>query len=137
MRHALGKKGLHGRLALVFEGLHARCRGEEVHGHVSATAERWLEFFQHEKNFAVIVARLMFWQNAPGPTVPAILTSIKVRTGAIVRVIKTKACRSWSEYDPALAVGGNEGSAFFRCAIYVSGNHLAMPMQLFRDVRFI
>src|ERR1022692_3497144 len=59
VRHALGEGSLHGRLALLFERFHFSRRREEIHCHVSTTAESGLELLQHQEYLAVIVAWLM------------------------------------------------------------------------------
>ena len=36
-----------------------RCRSQEIHRHITAAAERGLEFFQGEEYFAVVIARII------------------------------------------------------------------------------
>src|SRR5437016_7717629 len=85
----LGERSFHGGLALLFERLHFRCGREEVHCHVSATAVCRLELLQHEKDLAIVVARLTLWLDVHRAHLTAILPGSEVCAGAVMRVIET------------------------------------------------
>src|SRR5579859_1311580 len=137
MRHAFGEGSLHGRLALLFQRLHLRRGRKKVHWHISAAAERGLELLQHQKDLAIIVARRILWFDIDCTNLAVVLPGVKIGSGSIVRVIETKARRSWHKYNSTFAARGNKRCALFRRSVNVNRNHLAMPMQLLRDIGFV
>ncbi len=71
------------------------------------------------------------------PDLAAVLPSVEIGAGTIVRVIEPQACRIWCERNPAFPVGGNKGRTFLGGAVHVDRNFLTMPMQLFRRIRIV
>src|ERR1035438_379383 len=134
--HTLREGSLHGRLALLFKLFNLGWR-QEVLGHVSTAAESRLEFLQNEEDLAVIIARLMLGFDIDGANLAAILPGVKIRLSSIVRVIETKSCGTWSEYDPAFPACRNKWRALLSSSIDVNGHHLAVPMQLFWHIRVV
>src|ERR1700686_2316164 len=137
MRHTLGERGFHGGLALFFECLHLGWRSHEILRHVSAAAEGWLKFLQHEKHLAIVPTRLVPGLDVQRPNFTAVLSGGQVRTRAVMRVIRAEARWSRCEYDPSLAMRRNERSAFLGRSVHLSRYHLAVPMQLLRRVRVV
>ncbi len=132
--HSAGERGFHGGLACVFDRFDGGGGGEEVHGHVSAAAEGWLELFEGEEDFAVVGAGVVGGLDVDGTGEAVVLTGGEVGSGADVGVIEADAGGTRSELDAACAVGGDVGGAFFGCAVYVGGNELAVPVELLGDV---
>src|SRR6266513_2684543 len=56
--HAFGERGLHGGLTGGLEFLVWYRERKEILRHVATLTEGWLEFFQHKKYFAVVLARV-------------------------------------------------------------------------------
>ena len=136
VRHTLGQRGFHGRLALFFEGLNFGW-GQEILRHVATTAESWLKLLEHEKHFAIVSTRLVLRFDVHGPNFAAILSGRKVCTRAVMRVIKAQGRRPWCEHDPPFALRRNRRRAFLECSVYVGGHRLTVPMQLLRSVGFV
>src|SRR5579871_1969258 len=137
MRHPFRQRSLHCGFTLFFQFLYFGCGEQEVLRHVSTTAECWLELFQHQKNLTVVIAWFILWLDVNWADFTTVLTCIKVRTCAIVRVIKAKARRLWREYDAPCAMGCNVRCSFLRRSINICRNHLTMPMKLFRNICFV
>src|SRR5579859_3187265 len=127
---SLCQGSLHRGLALLFERLHTSGRRKEIHCHVSTLAEGGLEFFQDEKDLAIIITRLMLWLDVDRADLSAVLAGGQIRPRTIMRVVETKACRPWGENNPAFPTAGNERRAFFSRSVHVNRHHLAVPMQL-------
>ena len=76
----------------------------------------------------------MFGVDVHGSHLAAVLSRMEMGTGPVMRVMETETRWPRSEDYAAHSVRGDEGRSFFGCAIHVSGNHLAMPVQLLRCV---
>src|SRR5271169_296695 len=107
IRHSLGQRGFHGRLALFFQRSHLVCRGQEILRHVSSAAESRLKLLEHKKHFAIVSTWLVLGLDVHRPHLAAVLSSRQVRARAVMGVIKTEARRPWCKHNPPLAVSGN------------------------------
>ncbi len=91
-------------------------------------------FLEHEKDFAIIAAGLMFRLNVDRAYLSAILAAGQIGTGRKVRVIESQSPRPGREGDAAHAMRRNKGGSFFRCAVHIDRYVLAVPVQLFGNV---
>jgi hypothetical protein len=135
--HAFGERGFHRRFPGIFEGLYFAGGREEVHVHIAAAAELRVEFLQYQKHFAIEIPGRRFWLDVHRPDLAAVLPGGEIGARAIVGVIEAKTRGIGSEGDAALAIRGNEGSAFLGGAIDFVGDALAVPMKLFGRVGFV
>ena len=94
----------------------------------------WLKDGSNQKDFPVVGARVMLWLNVNWSYLRAVLPRVEVGGRAIVRVIETETGRPRRERNAAHSVCRDEGRPFFRSAIHVCRNHLAMPVQLLGNV---
>ncbi len=85
----------------------------------------------------MIAPRIMLGLDVDRSDLAAVLSGVQIGTRPIVRVIKTKTRWARSECNPPHPVRRNKRCTFFRSAIHVSGNHLAVPMQLLGSVRVV
>jgi len=69
-----------------------------------------------------------------GSDLAAVLSRVEIGAHPIVRVIETETRWSGSENYSARSARRDEGRSFFGSAIHVSGDHLAMPVQLLGSV---
>src|SRR6266550_8011828 len=116
--HAFGEGGLHGELTGGFEFLVWYRGSKEILRHVATLTESWLEFFQHKKYFAVVVARVVLRHDVHGTYLATILACGEICTSAIVGVIKTKTRGIGRKHQAALAMCGNEWCAFFGRSVH-------------------
>ena len=86
--------------------------------HVATLTEGWLEFFQHKKYFAVVVARVVLRLDVHGTYLATILASGEICTSAIMGVIKTKTRGIGRKHQAALAMRGNEWCAFLGRSVH-------------------
>src|SRR5207247_7725794 len=70
---AFGERGPHGGLTGGFEFLVWYRGRKEVLRHVATLTEGWLEFFQHKKYFAVVLARVVLRLDVHGTYLTTIL----------------------------------------------------------------
>ena len=137
VRHPLRKRGFHRGLARRFQFFDSRGGGQKILRHVTALTERRLELFEDEKHFPVVAPWLVLGFDINRPDLAAVLSGVEIGTRPIVRVIETETGWTRSEHNPAHSARRNERRPFFRSAIHVSGNHLAVPVQLLGSVRVI
>src|SRR6266849_8275510 len=137
VRHSLRKRRFHGRFPRILQGLNLACRREKGHCHVATLTERRFEFFEYEKDFPVVAPRLMLGLYVNRSDLTAVLSSMEISTGPIMRVIETQARWTRSEHNPGHSACRDERRPFFRSAIHVRRNKLSVPVQLLRRVRVI
>ena len=137
MRSTLRERGLHRALASISEGAYHRCRGQKVHRHITAAAVGGLEFLQGQKDFAIIIAGVVFRFDVHRTHQPAVLSCTQVRPGADVGVIEAKSRRPRHKRNAAAAMGSDERRAFLRGSIHIGRNELPVPVQLFRPVGLV
>src|SRR6185437_15666935 len=106
-----------------------RIAGQKIHRHIAAAAERRQELFEHQKDLAVISARIIRRLDIDRPRLSGIGAAVEVATGDHMGVINTEPRRLWHESDAAHAMRGNEWRALFRSAVDIARDHLAMPVQ--------
>src|SRR5882672_8471076 len=70
MRRALCQRGLHGAFSRIFQVFYYRCRGQEIHCHITATAECGLKFLQGQEDFAIVITRIVLRFDVYGATSP-------------------------------------------------------------------
>ena len=97
VRGALRKRGFHRALASILEGSVYRCRGEKIHRHIAAAAERGLEFLQGQEDFAIVISRMVLRFDVHRPHQAAVLPCTQVRLGMNVGVIEAKSRRPGNE----------------------------------------
>src|SRR6185312_15768245 len=110
---------------------------KEILRHVTTAAECGLKLFEGEEDFAIIVAGLIFGLDVDRSDFAAISAAIKVGSGTNVRVIEAEPGRTGREGNAAAAMRGNEGRALFGGSVHVTGNGLAVPVQLFGSVSIV
>src|SRR5208282_3000684 len=137
VRHALGERGLHRRLAGLFERMDASLGSQEIHGHVAPAAEGGLELLEHQKDFAVVSARFAPRLDVHRPHLAAIDSGSEVGAGTDVGVIEAETSRSWREHDAPQAMRGNVRRSLLGGAIHVGRDILAMPVQLLGRIAIV
>ena len=90
MRHAFGERSFHGGFAGFLERFVSCGWRQEILSHVATAAESRLEFFQDEKNFAIVPAWIFFRLDVNRSNLAAVLAGREIGAGAIVRVIETQ-----------------------------------------------
>src|SRR5579863_2903989 len=136
MRRTLSERCLHRGLALLFEGFHFQW-GQKSLRHVSAAAQRWLELLEHEKDFTIIIAGILFRLDVNRTHLTAVLTRRKICSRPVMRVIKAYARWTGSERDAPLAVRRDERRSFLGRAINIHRHFLAMPMKLLGNIGIV
>ena len=129
VRHAFGERCFHRGLAGGFEFSYLG-RRQKILVHVAALTERRLEFFEHEKDFAIVSAGLVPGFDVNRTDLPAVLPREKIGARAIVRVIETKPGGAGSEGDAPHAMRRDERRPLLCRTIDIGRNHLPMPVQL-------
>ena len=72
-----------------------------------------------------------------GADLATVLAVVQIRTRPVVRVIEPESRGTRREHDAAHSMCRDEWRAFLGSAIHVSGNELAMPMQLFGSIGIV
>src|SRR6266478_26121 len=137
VQHPLRERGFHRGLTSRFKYFDARSGSQKIHRHVAALAERWFELFEDEKHLPVVASRLVSRFYVNRSNLATVLSSVKLGTCPIARVIEAKTGGTRSEHNPSHPVRRDERCPFFRRAIHIRGNELSMPMQLLRGVRIV
>src|SRR5271167_4431167 len=88
--HAFCKRRFHLRLASRFKFFDLRRWSQEILSHVTALAERRFEFFEDEKDFAVVATRFLLGLDVNRPDLTAVLSCVEIGTSPVVGMIETK-----------------------------------------------
>ena len=111
-----------------------RSADECLHRHVAAAAESGRELLHHQKDFAIVGARIVQRFDVDRSGLTGVRPTGQVAAGDYVRVIEAKPRRAGHEGDAPHPVRGHERRALFGCAIDIARNHLAVPVNQLRRV---
>ncbi len=80
--------------------------GQEIAGHVSTAAERWLKFLERQEDFLVVGAGVLFGFDIDRANQAAVLAARQVRSRNDVGVVEAESGRAGHERDAPHAVCG-------------------------------